>query len=52
MYAGSGVGLIHEILPAASVVNGLVEGAQVIIQQQLGRFLDSNPSREGLKTMV
>ncbi|OAE19852.1 hypothetical protein AXG93_1130s1050 [Marchantia polymorpha subsp. ruderalis] len=52
MYASIGVGLIHEILPAASIVKGLVEGAQTIIQQQLGRFLDPSPCREGLTTMV
>ncbi|CAH1440021.1 unnamed protein product [Lactuca virosa] len=33
MYAGEGVGLIHEILPASQVVNRLVEGAQILIQQ-------------------
>ncbi|KAL7598603.1 hypothetical protein Lser_V15G24371 [Lactuca serriola] len=33
MYAGEGVGLIHEILPATQVVNRLVEGAQILIQQ-------------------
>ncbi|KAL2649422.1 hypothetical protein R1flu_017550 [Riccia fluitans] len=51
MYAGTGVGLIHEIVPAASVVNGLVEGAQAIIQQ-LGRSVDPGLSRERLTTMV
>ncbi|KAK9286722.1 hypothetical protein L1049_015125 [Liquidambar formosana] len=34
MYAGQGVGLIKEILPAAEVVKRLVEGAQLLIQQQ------------------
>lgn len=34
MYAGEGVGLIKEILPAAQVVTRLVEGAQTLIQQQ------------------
>ncbi|KAL8234605.1 hypothetical protein R6Q59_020705 [Mikania micrantha] len=33
MYAGEGVGLINEILPAAQVVKRLVEGAQTLIQQ-------------------
>ncbi|KAH9328898.1 hypothetical protein KI387_001006, partial [Taxus chinensis] len=33
MYAGQGVGLIKEILPAANVVKSLVEGAQLIIEQ-------------------
>lgn len=32
MYAGEGVGLIKEILPAAEVVRSLVEGAQHIIE--------------------
>ncbi|KAJ0743946.1 putative enoyl-[acyl-carrier-protein] reductase (NADH) [Helianthus annuus] len=35
MYAGEGVGLIDEILPAAQVVKRLVEGAQTLIQQRL-----------------
>ncbi|KAF5786683.1 putative enoyl-[acyl-carrier-protein] reductase (NADH) [Helianthus annuus] len=35
MYAGEGVGLINEILPAAQVVKRLVEGAQTLIQQRL-----------------
>lgn len=33
LYAGEGVGLIREILPAAEVVEGLVEVAQRIIQK-------------------
>jgi NAD(P)H-dependent flavin oxidoreductase YrpB (nitropropane dioxygenase family) len=33
MYAGEGVGLIKEILPASEVIKRLVEGAQLIIQQ-------------------
>ncbi|RDX67358.1 yrpB [Mucuna pruriens] len=33
MFAGQGVGLIKEILPAAEVVKRLVEGAQLILQQ-------------------
>ncbi|KAI9120466.1 hypothetical protein K1719_007499 [Acacia pycnantha] len=32
MYAGQGVGLIKEILPAAQVVRSFVEGAQLLIQ--------------------
>lgn len=35
MYAGEGVGLIKEILPAAEVVRSLVEGAQLLIHEQL-----------------
>ncbi|RWV81152.1 hypothetical protein GW17_00057452 [Ensete ventricosum] len=34
MYAGEGVGLINEILPAGEVVKSLVEEAQHIIQQK------------------
>ncbi|KAK9071050.1 hypothetical protein SSX86_009618 [Deinandra increscens subsp. villosa] len=34
MYAGEGVGLIEDILPAAQVVKRLVEGAQALIQQR------------------
>ncbi|XVF68066.1 hypothetical protein PTKIN_Ptkin10aG0173400 [Pterospermum kingtungense] len=36
LYAGSGVGLIKEILPAEEVVKRLVEGAQRLIQQRFG----------------
>ena len=36
LYAGEGVGLIKEILPAAEVVQRLVEGAQLLIHQQFG----------------
>ncbi|KAI4299105.1 hypothetical protein L6164_032596 [Bauhinia variegata] len=35
MYAGEGVGLIKEILPAAEVIKRLVEGAQLLIHQNL-----------------
>lgn len=35
MYAGQGVGLIKEILPAGEVVRSLVEEAQLLIQQKL-----------------
>lgn len=35
MFAGEGVGLIKEILPAGEVVERLVEGAQLIMQQTL-----------------
>ncbi|KAF5733350.1 putative 2-nitropropane dioxygenase precursor [Tripterygium wilfordii] len=34
MYAGEGVGLIKEIIPAGEVVRRLVEGAQLLIQQK------------------
>lgn len=36
LYAGEGVGLIKEILPAAEVVKRLVEGAQLLIHQRFG----------------
>lgn len=34
MYAGQGVGLIREILPAGEVVKQLVEGAQLLVHTQ------------------
>ncbi|KAK1288750.1 hypothetical protein QJS10_CPB19g01347 [Acorus calamus] len=34
MYAGAGVGLVKEILPAGEVVKRLVNGAQLLIQDQ------------------
>ena len=34
MYAGQGVGLIKEIIPAGEVVKRLVEGAQLLIRKQ------------------
>ncbi|KAL9265444.1 putative nitronate monooxygenase [Drosera capensis] len=37
MYAGQGIGLIKEILPAAEVVKRLVEGAQLLIKQKFSR---------------
>lgn len=37
MYAGQGVGLIKEILPAGEVVQRLVEEAQVIIRQNFSQ---------------
>lgn len=33
LYAGQGVGLIKEIMPAGEVIKRLVDGAQLIIQQ-------------------
>lgn len=39
MYAGQGVGLIKEILPAGEVVRRLVEGAQHHIQTHLSSFV-------------
>ncbi|EXC33398.1 putative nitronate monooxygenase [Morus notabilis] len=38
MYAGEGVGLIKEILPAGEVVKRLVEGALVLIQQKFSEI--------------
>jgi len=35
MYAGTGSALIKEILPAAQVVNGILEEAPAIIEQRL-----------------
>uniref|UniRef100_A0A166GMA6 Uncharacterized protein n=1 Tax=Daucus carota subsp. sativus TaxID=79200 RepID=A0A166GMA6_DAUCS len=35
MYAGQGVGLIKEILPAGEVIPRIVKAAQILIQQQL-----------------
>ncbi|GAV65340.1 NMO domain-containing protein [Cephalotus follicularis] len=34
MYAGEGVGLVKEIIPAGEVIKRMVEGAQLLIQQQ------------------
>ena len=34
MYAGQGVGLIKEILPASEVIKRLVEGAQQLIREE------------------
>ncbi|MBI2485534.1 MAG: nitronate monooxygenase [Deltaproteobacteria bacterium] len=36
---GQGVGLVHEIKPAATIVKELVEGAQQIIRERLNGFL-------------
>ncbi|XP_057977267.1 uncharacterized protein LOC131164244 [Malania oleifera] len=45
MYAGQGVGLIKEILPAGEVIMRLVTGAQHLIQQQ---FLDLKSKDEAI----
>lgn len=37
MYAGEGVGLINDIIPASEVVKRLVEGAQALIQKEFGQ---------------
>ncbi|XAR53042.1 Enoyl-[acyl-carrier-protein] reductase (NADH) [Bertholletia excelsa] len=42
MYAGQGVGLIKEILPAGEVVRRLVEGAQLLIRQRFGGDVSGN----------
>lgn len=51
MYAGTGVGQIKEILPAATVIRRLVEGARDIIEQEL-RSKVTRQDIMGLKTMV
>lgn len=38
MYAGQGVGLIKEIMSAGQVIRGLVEGAKLIMQQNLSNI--------------
>lgn len=38
MYAGQGVGLIKEILPAGEVVRRLVQEAKEVIQEQFGEM--------------
>jgi hypothetical protein len=38
MYAGQGVGLIKEIVPAGKVVKMLVDGAQRIIRESFLEF--------------
>ncbi|PKI63347.1 uncharacterized protein LOC116204645 [Punica granatum] len=38
MYAGQGVGLIKEILPAGEVVKRLVEGAKLLIHREFNNF--------------
>lgn len=38
MYAGQGVGLIKEIIPASQVIERLVKGAQVLIQKEFQVF--------------
>lgn len=37
--AGQGVGLVHDIKPAATIVRELVEGAKQIIEQRLQEVL-------------
>ncbi|MCO5577608.1 hypothetical protein L7F22_031439 [Adiantum nelumboides] len=52
MYAGSGVGLIKDIQPAAMVVRGLVEGAQHIIEQRLVGIVQTSTGKLDSSTMV
>ncbi|KAK6156835.1 hypothetical protein DH2020_011083 [Rehmannia glutinosa] len=47
MYAGQGVGLINEILPASEVIKRLVEGAQALI---LKEFASDKISAENINT--
>lgn len=42
MYAGQGVGLIEEIIPASEVIKRVVKGAQVLIQKEFGSELRSD----------
>lgn len=39
MYAGQGVGLVKEILPAGEIVRELVEGAEAIIKGLADKYL-------------
>jgi nitronate monooxygenase len=43
LLAGQGVGLVHEIKPAAEVVRELVEGARRIIGDRLVRAAEGGP---------
>ena len=53
MYGGTGSALIKEILPAAQVVNGILEEAQAIIEQRLSGLVHSRGSLlSSLGTMV
>lgn len=42
MYAGQGVGLVEEIIPASEVIKRVVKGAQVLIQKEFGSELRSD----------
>ena len=44
LLAGQGVGLVHEILPAATIVRDLVEGASRLIEQRLASTLIRRPA--------
>jgi len=39
LLAGQSVGLVHEIMPAATIVRDLVEGARQLIEQRLTPIL-------------
>ncbi|KAH7284022.1 hypothetical protein KP509_34G036200 [Ceratopteris richardii] len=52
MYAGSGLGLINDIQPAAMVVRSLSEGAKNIIQQWLTGVLETSTTKSGNSTMI
>lgn len=53
LYAGMGSGRITEILPAAAVVNGIMEDAEVIIKLRLRNLVESRPTfLSTLGTMV
>eukprot|EP00249_Psilotum_nudum_P002624 c15741_g1_i1 orf=457-1506(-) len=52
MYAGEGLGLINEVLPAAEIVRGLVEGARCIIEQRLTGIIHASQTKFSSATMV
>jgi NAD(P)H-dependent flavin oxidoreductase YrpB (nitropropane dioxygenase family) len=53
MYAGTGVGQINEILPAAIVLRSIVEEAEAIIEHRLRGLVESQDSKVShLHTMV
>jgi nitronate monooxygenase len=47
LLAGQGVGLIHEIKPAAAIVREIMEEAREIIESRLARFVTSRTASEG-----
>lgn len=45
LYAGTGASRITEVLPAASVILGLLEEAQVLIEYKLCGLLGTHPTQ-------